>query len=197
MKTVLEVGANKGTDTARWLRDRDNLVYAFEPTPELCTELWNKFSHDENFFLIPAAVDIENAWKIFNVAGQKDWGCSSLHEFSDDLNVTWPNRSDFKVTKKINVMCTRLDTFIKNYNIGTIDYLWIDAQGNDFNVLKSLGKYIKNVQSGKCEVSYTVELYKNTDNTINSVKPWLESNGFTVTVTPDKTGKECDLHFKR
>ena len=40
-KIVFEVGANKGTDTSRFLAD-GSLVYAFEPTPELILELKNK-----------------------------------------------------------------------------------------------------------------------------------------------------------
>ena len=39
---VIEVGANKGTDTVKFL-DAGDIVYAFEPTPELILELKNKF----------------------------------------------------------------------------------------------------------------------------------------------------------
>jgi FkbM family methyltransferase len=196
MTTIIEVGANKGTDTAEWLKDPNNIVYCFEPTPELCTLLWEKFSTFPNFHLFSGAVDIENSWKSFNIAGQKDWGCSSLHKFNTDIHQLWPGRKDFKFTKSVNTFCIRLDSFLEMSNIKEVDYLWIDAQGNDWNVLKSLGKQLDIVKEGKCEVSYTVSLY-NTDNTIENVKPWLEKRGFIVKVNPDKKNKECDLHFKK
>lgn len=196
MKTIIEVGANRGTDTEKWLVDPDNIVYCFEPTPELCNLLWEKFSNFSNFHLFAGAVDVENSWKTFNIAGQKDWGCSSLHTFNQNIEELWPKRKDFKFTQSINTFCIRLDSFIEMSNIDIVDYLWVDAQGNDWNVLKSLGKKIDLVKEGKCEVAYTVNLY-NTDNTIENVKPWLEKRGFNVSVIPDSAGKECDLHFKR
>jgi FkbM family methyltransferase len=196
MSIIVEVGANKGTDTEEWVKDPNNTVYCFEPTPELCSLLWEKFSTFPNFHLFPGAVDVENAWRVFNIAGQKDWGCSSLHTFNENINELWSGRADFKFTKSVNTFCIRLDSFLEMSNIETVDYLWIDAQGNDWNVLKSLGKRIDSVKEGKCEVSYTVNLY-NTDNTLENVKPWLEKRGFVVSVIPDKVGKECDLHFKR
>ena len=203
MKTIIEVGANRGVDTENWIKDQNNQIYAIEPTPQLCSTLWDKFSKYNNFHLIQAAIDLDNGWKKFNIAGQGDWGCSSLYEFNDDLEKNWPGRTDFVVTDKINVLCLRLDTLLKISNIKHVDYLWVDAQGNDFRVLQSLGDKIYNVNQGRCEVAYNVELYKGTDNRIDIVKPWLESKGFTVTVEPDrmnkvdKQHKECDLVFTR
>jgi FkbM family methyltransferase len=203
MKTIIEVGANSGTDTKKWIKDSSNRVFAIEPTPQLCSILWNKFSTYENFHLIQAAIDLDNGWRKFNVAGHGDWGCSSLYDFNTDLETTWPGRTDFKVTEKINVLCFRLDTILKISNINEIDYLWIDAQGNDFRVLQSLGDNIHNVKEGKCEVAYSVELYKDTSNRIDVVKPWLESKGFSVEVNLDRVNrydkqhKECDLIFKK
>jgi len=196
MSIIIEVGSNKGTDTEKWLRDPKNIVYCFEPTPELCTLLWEKFSKFDNFHLFAGAIDIKNSWRQFNIAGQKDWGCSSLHNFNENIDTLWPGRKDFKFTKTINTFCIRLDSFIDMSNIKNIDYLWIDAQGNDWNVLRSLGDKINIVKEGKCEVAYTVNLY-NTDNTVENVKTWLESKGFSVSLIPDPVGKECDLHFKK
>ena len=197
MKTIIEVGANDGRDTQRFLADEQNQVYAFEPTPELIVHLQSNFKNRENFSLIPAAVDTANSFKWFNVAGQGDWGCSSLYEFTPDIHSKWEGRPDFKFTNRYKVMTIRLDTFIEQYGIGEIDYLWIDAQGNDFNVLCSLGDKIRMVKEGKCEGSYTVELYQNTNNHVNTISAWLETQGFSCTIVPDSLGKEADLHFKR
>ena len=197
MKTIVEVGANQGTDTRRWLKDGNNIVYSFEPTPELILHLKEKFKDNDRFNLIPVAVDIENSWKWFNIAGNRDWGCSSLHEFNPNIEELWTDRSDFKVTDRCKVMTMRLDTFIENYKIEKIDYLWIDAQGNDFLALQSLGKYISIVNEGKCESAFTVNLYNNTDNNVDTIRPWLEERGFECRISPDKRKKEADIHFKR
>jgi len=194
--TVIEVGANTGTDTENFLSDPNTIVYAFEPVPELVNHLYNKFRGIDRFHLMPMAIDIEITFKMFNVA--TDVGCSSLYNFSDDIYQQWEGREGhFNVATSYKVPTTRLDTFMNDYNIGQVDYLWIDAQGNDFNVLKSLGDRIADIKEGKCEGAYTVDLYKNTDNHVGVITPWLESKGFSCTLVPDAVGKEADIHFKR
>jgi hypothetical protein len=198
MKTIIEVGANNGRDTERFVMDKDSMVYAFEPTPVLFRDLSSKFKGAENIRLVPMAVDIESKFKWFNIAGTGDWGCSSLHEFADNIHEKWPGRPDFKFTDRLQVMTIRLDTFMGLYGIEEIDYLWIDAQGNDFNVLKSLGSEIDKVKEGRCEVAYNVELYKETENTTETVVAWLKERGFKCTVNPDGPGQwEADIHFMR
>ena len=68
-------------------------------------------------------------------------------------------------------MTIRLDTFLKVFKIRTnISYLWIDTQGNDLRVLKSLGKKIYQVKKGKCEASYKTKLYKGINNDYKTFK---------------------------
>jgi FkbM family methyltransferase len=196
MKTVIEVGANFGTDTQRFLSEPDNIVYAFEPTPELNLHLKDKFQQASNFFPIPMAVDLENGWKWFNIAGTNDWGCSSLHSFNPNIAEEWAGRPDFHFTDRCRVMTIRLDTFMDIYNIHDVSYLWIDAQGNDFKVLQSLGSKIDLVREGRCEAAYSVNLYANVDNTVDSILNWLGSRGFNCVVDA-YNGKEADVHFKQ
>jgi FkbM family methyltransferase len=193
MKTIFEVGAHKGGDTAIWLSDKENIVYSFEPVPTYIKKLKKQFKNNKNFHLIETAVDTSEEQRIFNISK----GCSSLHEFSDNLTEIWPDRHDWKVADKIIVFTIRLDTFIKQNDIQKIDYLWVDAQGNDFNVLKSLGSYINIVQEGRCEAAYNISLYKNTINDVDTIVAWLTKNNFECTVVPDQWNKEADIHFKK
>lgn len=196
MSIIVEVGANKGTDTARFLSDPENIVYCFEPTVELQMELQNRFKNNNNFHLIPAAVHIENGFQWFNIAGTADWGCSSLYEWTEGIQQIIPGRPDFHFTNRYKVMTMRLDTFVTLYNINHIDYLWIDAQGNDFKVLQSLGEKINIVKEGKCEASIDIELYKtNKENDSATIKDWMEHQGFQCSI--DHWGAEVDVHFKR
>jgi len=193
-KIVIEVGANQGFDTLK-LAENGATVYAFEPTRELVPTLWKKFKKHKNIMLLPLAIDSKNGFKKFNVAGQRDWGCSSFYEFSDDIDKKWPDRPDFKFTHSYEVPTITLFDFCKIYKIEKIDYLWIDTQGNDFNVLKSLGSKISIVKAGQCEVAGTTELYKNTGNRETVVLNWLIENGFEV--SQNNINKEVDLYFKR
>jgi FkbM family methyltransferase len=193
MKTVIEVGAHKGGDTEIWLRDPNTTVFAFEPAPKHIKVLKKKFSNFSNFYLTETAVDIVEEEKVFNISK----GCSSLHEFADNLKQLWPDRHHWEVLDKVTVNTIRLDNFVKEKNIKQIDYLWIDAQGNDFRVLQSLGKYISIVQEGRCEAAYNIALYKDVVNDVDSIVTWLDSQGFNCVIVPDNWNKEADIHFKR
>lgn len=197
-RVVIEVGANKGTDTMRFLSD-GCIVYAFEPTPELSLELKEKFKGYPNYYPMPLAVDIENGWKQFNIAGTSDWGCSSLFQFNPNIENEWPDRPDFKFTDYCRVPTIRLDSFMTLYGINQVDYIWIDAQGNDYRVLQSLGKKINCVKEGRCESAWSVNLYREVDNTTETIKKFLTKKGFELTVEVDKYyGKyEADIHFKK
>ncbi|CAB4124319.1 fkbM_fam, methyltransferase, FkbM family [uncultured Caudovirales phage] len=196
MAIIIEVGANKGTDTENFLKDSNNQVFAFEPTPELHLELKNKFKNLENYYPVPLAVDVDNGWTWFNIAGSGDWGCSSIYNFNPNIHQEWQDRPDFKVTDRCRVQTTRLDTFMETYNIPGIDYLWIDAQGNDFRVLQSLGDKIHLVKEGKCEAAHTVNLYSEVDNTEYSIVSWLTDKGFEC-MLHRYNGKETDIHFRK
>ena len=200
MKTIIEVGTKDGYDTHRFLLDPDNLVYSFEPTPELQVFLQNKFRGHigyKNLNLIPAAVDIKDGFTQFNIAAVEDWGCSSLNEFSDNRFNDFPGR-DIRTTHSVKVMTIRLDTFMSIHNIKEVDYLWIDAQGSDFNVLKGLGDRITDIKEGKCESAYAADLYKNSNNKTNDIVKWLTAKGFNCTINIEsRERKEADIHFKR
>jgi FkbM family methyltransferase len=203
-KIYFEVGANQGQDTEKFLTE-DVTLYCFEPIPEMAFILYQKFGKNPNFNLITGAVDIENGFKKFNISKGGDWGCSSLHNFAPDLHTKW-HRSDFVFDDLVEkMMCIRLDSFLDLYNIPHIDYIHIDAQGNDFNVLKSLGDKIELVKAGVVEVAQKVELYDIKDNHLSIVKPWLEERGFKIRIEDDGVGKpgatingnEVNLFFTR
>lgn len=200
MKTIIEIGANRGTDTLRLLNENpDAIVYAFEPTQELLNNyLWPLAKQNERLNVIPFAVNINNGFTKFKIAGQADWGCSSLYDFADNISAVWPDRPDFKKTHEYTVPTITMHDFCQIYNIGIIDHLHVDTQGNDFNCLLSFKDYIKNVKTGKCEVAGTTELYKNTNNTYNNVRSWLLEQGFTVQDNGDANiHHEIDLFFYR
>lgn len=188
-KIVIEVGANIGQDTELFLKDQNTILYAFEPVPKLAYELWKKFGKNERFHLIQAAVDLNNTFAKFNICDFADGGCSSLHDFTPNIHEKWSEPA-FNYTDNTSVMCLKLDWFMETFGINQIDYLHIDAQGNDFRVLQSLGNKIVNVKSGVCEVANKIELYNIEGNTLQNVQPWLESHGFMTRVEDDGVGKE-------
>ena len=207
---VLEVGMSDGYDTVRMWERLGLPIYGFEPVPKMYEHITNRFKDNKNIHAIAAAVDIEDGTKDFHLSNTEGritasgtnpnihpYGCSSLYEFSDDIHEKWEGRPDFNMTETISVKTYRLDTFLDENNFnGEITYLHCDAQGNDVNVLRSLGKYLKCVKEGVIEVAAQVQLYKGTNNTVDVATKFLTSNGFVCkALSPDRP--ESDIYFKR
>ena len=122
-KIIFDVGANDCKTFLQHVKDDAYThVHAFEPTPRFCDFARQNYSHLRNLHFNPFAVgDVEDI-KHFNVAGQADWGCSSLLEFSDKSITDWEGRDDFQVTRVEQVRVIRLDKYIEENKIGK--YRW-------------------------------------------------------------------------
>ena len=194
---IFDVGANNGSSSFGFINEH-NTVYAFEPTPFLL-ERYLYPRRGLGYIVIPKAVSDFNGKSQFKIAGQSDWGCSSLNNFSEDLNSTWPGRMDFKVTETIDVDVIRMDTFIEENNIQTVDFLHCDTQGSDLKVLKSFGEKISILKSGEVEAFAKNPLYKENDNSIDNVTEFLAQHGFKIDniSSNDSHGNEFNVRFSR
>ena len=56
-------------------------------------------------------------------------------------NIKKKNYDDFKITRTIQVECDTLENVLTELNIESLDYLKIDTQGAEFEILQGLGKY--------------------------------------------------------
>ena len=199
-RIYFDVGANNGHQSVPVAANEPNTtVYAFEPTPEMIGIIESRTSHFKNYNLIKKAVSNYEGKATFNVAGQCDWGCSSLLEFSDRSKVDWPGRTDFVVTQKIEVEVIRLDKFVKENSITKIDYLHIDTQGSDLNVLKGLGEQLSIVQEGAMEAASKPDILYFGQNTQEECVDFLISKGFEITRIEinDPQQNEVNIYFKR
>ena len=176
---LFDVGANIGTDSLIKTRDNSYVeTWAFEPTPKLIINLTNESREYSNrYHVVPIALSDFDGIAQFNIAGQNDWGCSSLNTFSENLENTWPGREDFKVTEIIDVQVARFDTWYtnNNINIDKIDFFHCDTQGSDLKVLIGMGNLINLIQEGvvECAANEDVKLYKE-NHTKKEIEDFIE-----------------------
>lgn len=204
-KIMFDIGCNQGRVCNSYVHKGWD-VYAFEPNPTLISQLKNKFSNYSNFKLFEKAVSNFNGKDVFNIVNTTSpagtlGGCSSLLDFIDDVGENWPDRkNEFVVTEKINVEIIRLDNFIRDNKIKTIDFFKCDTQGNDLSVLEGLGDSIHIIKYGQVEVGNTIDpLYKNSNYYIKDVIKFLESKNFKIQNIDklDPTNNESNLYFKQ
>jgi len=199
MRIVIEIGSNNGEDTTHLLDGADKL-YACEPDPALINQLMCKFSHDPKFTLWPYAIDLTEEEKTFHIMSHER-GINSLYPLHENLLDTplqkhWQYQQG--MTDSITVQTRRLDTLVKKYEISHIDFMWIDAQGNDLIVLKSLGEHIHILRAGRMECTYKVPIYDGVDNSYESCVAFLEENHFKHKIDyTHQDESEVDVSFWR
>jgi FkbM family methyltransferase len=146
-------------------------IYAFEANPnqaKLCEELSTNF---KNITVTAKAIsDIDGFLDFYVTHG--NIGASSLLV---PLDVPFGTTKDFT---KIQVESIRLDNWLEKNKIEKVDIIWLDTQGCELNVLKSMGDYFDNLDFIHCEAA-TNAYYKG-----HILKPELEnfliSKGFEV-----------------
>ena len=161
-----------------WLNKEDNLiVFGFEPHPESCLSILNGSvkrdpSHGETlekkyinngFYLIPCALGLDNK-NVTLYSTSDDIGCSSIYE---PINMSIDNILD--------VPCFTLKSFFEIFPLEDyplIEYIKIDAQGSDLNIIKSAGEYISN-HVIMLTIEAENEQYKNTSNSFNEIYNYM------------------------
>lgn len=203
MRILFDVGANHGTDSIPIIRNnKDMICCAFEPTPQLISYLTEQTKDiQDRYHIFPYAVSDYVGESEFNVAGNADWGCSSLLKFADNLRSTWPGRRDFNVTEKIKVNVITLEYFIEklcSIDIPKIDFFHCDTQGSDLKVLKGFGKYINLINKGVVEAAYKKDiLYHDQNFYIDTIEYLVKNNFAIVSVKPnDDRSNEVNISFE-
>jgi FkbM family methyltransferase len=203
-KICIEVGANSGEDTIRFLQKYDKVI-SFEPHPDLYRALCQRFSGyfmKRELDLYPYAISDYTGRSFFNISDLGDKGTSSLYDYHPQLLKTpleqyaWYKEG---FSRKAAVYVFRLDKLLCDWDMqeDDINYLHIDAQGSDFKVLKGLGNRIYSVVEGRCECTLNVPIYNESDNNYEDVKKYLEDRDFEVTIDyVHAHDSEIDLSFK-
>jgi FkbM family methyltransferase len=201
MPVYFDVGANDG-ESMIWLARQNpaNIVYAFEPTPILVGMLLEKAASLPNYKVVPKAVSDWEGRSTFGIAAREDWGCSSLHTFNDNLDQTWPGRH-FGFTESVEVDVIRLDSFITQHSILEVEFLHVDVQGCDMEVLLGLGDHLRKVKAGVIEMpsSHDVKLYKTQKYVAQDAIEFLQRNGFQIVdkAPNDRWSNELNIKFRR
>lgn len=181
----LDIGLSYSAPMSQhWLTREDNLmVFGFEPNPAAVESILNGAtkrhpSHGtplekrfigKTFFLIPCALGLSQEKSINFFITKNDCGCSSFYE-----------PKNFEVERIITVPIFSLIDFFELFPFDThpiIDYIKIDAQGADLDIVKSAGNYLK-----EHVIYITLEPenleYKNTRNSKEEIQTYMDSIGF-------------------
>ncbi len=132
---IIQVGANLGQETEVFLENDLQHIHLFEPLQEVFLRLENKFLEQKNIYLYNFALGNKNTEMVMNVSSTNNSSSSSL--LDPDLHTKLFPEVEFD--KKEKVIVRKLI----NFNITDSNFLLLDTQGYELEVLKGLGINIK------------------------------------------------------
>lgn len=166
--TMIDVGAHFGT-SAQFFHDLDWTIHCFEPDPKNRAKLLDRFRSAENVVIDNRAVSDEPATNVQFFSSQQSTGISGLHAFHESH------------AEAGLVDITTLRDIIADRNIQSVDFLKIDVEGFDLNVLK--GVPWATIQPDVIECEFEDAKTLKLGHTWQDIADYLEDKGYFVYVS--------------
>ncbi|MDR3695465.1 FkbM family methyltransferase [Mucilaginibacter sp.] len=171
---ILEAGAHDGNDTKRLAALTKNKVFAFEPVPFLFGLLKRNTNGLKNVFAFDIALADKNTTLPMYISSGGSDASSSLLKPAAHLD----KNPEVVFDEKINVKALTLDDWAALQHVTNIDFMWLDMQGYEFNMLKASKIIFPTIKVLYTEVS-TTELYLS-QVLYSEYKEWLLNSGFDL-----------------
>lgn len=183
--TFIEAGAYNGKDTLIMASHFPKAtIHAFEPLPEIYTELKKNTHSISSIKTYPLALSIQSGTATFYVAHHpkrpgKICQAGSLHAPKDRLNhspITYPHTTQ--------VPTITLDKWADQNQITHVDFMWLDMQGHELAVLKASPRILKTITALYVELNF-IQAYEGQPSALE-LHEWVLSQGFTLKGTDYK-----------
>jgi 2-O-methyltransferase len=182
---VLEAGSHNGSDTeimARlWTKGH---IYGFEPFSELYDTAVERTKWYKNVSIEKIALSNCNGKCKFFVDNGGDYGASSLLEPTDAYLKNYLKSGIYE----IEVETMTIDSWMKKRGVQEINFMWLDMEGTELQVLKASPIAMNKVDAIYTEVNFSK--FRNGETTYNAIDSFLKDKGFVSIVnTPQGTDK--------
>ena len=184
---VFDIGANIGQSIERFKKifSTESKIYSFEPLKK-CFELLNKkYGNIENVFLYDYLLSGSSKKKKINIASNDK--LSSI--FSFNKNNKYVKHNNFEMIDEQIIEADKvftLDNFCSANNINNIDFLKIDTQGSEEEVLKGAKKLFdeKKIKILEIEINFSDE-YQNLEKSFYTIEKYIHEN-YQLLAIPDR-----------
>lgn len=176
--TILEAGAYNGNDSLvlaqKWPKGK---VLSFEPNPHAYEQFRQKTQGQPNIFGFNLALSHFNGAALFNVC-YGSTGDNPIFEGASSLLPASPWMEIHYQGPKIQVPCVKLDTWAKENRIEQIDFMWLDLEGMELQVLQSSPETLSKVKVIYTETNF-MEFRVGTTQ-YQDLNAFLEKEGFAL-----------------
>ncbi len=148
LKTIFDVGCNEGNYITPFLKSNAE-IHCFEPHPETCKRLRNRYA--DNAKIVVNQIGLSDKKEETYIFDYQDVNGSS-HASLFEENITEVQN---KPSSKTKIALDLLDSYIAENNIGYIDLLKIDTEGNEIFVLKGAEKALAQNKIGIIQFEFS------------------------------------------
>lgn len=172
--TLVDVGAAGGLHK-RWDPYRKVLKsILFEPDKEEYNKLIANKS--ENTLVINSAVAEEYKVVDFNICRWQE--VSSIYTPNRPILDRYEDSNRFDIDRTISLEANSINRLLQEQNIGEIDFIKIDTQGSELDILKGTSNYFQSLIGLEVEVEF-IELYDGQP-LFSEVNNFIESKDFSL-----------------
>jgi FkbM family methyltransferase len=179
---VVQVGANRGYDELTHLIKNINIdkLILIEPLSKFNDSLKKCYSDINNLFIENVAItdDINKTTDYFYLHEKMDDNMEQASLLKTHIDKVF-DHSEYKIDKnhedqiiKLPVNCTTINNIFNKHNLKNIDILFIDAEGFDDKIIKSIDFFNFNIKK---------IYYENMHIDFEDMSNFLKTNGYTVT----------------
>ena len=159
---ALDVGAQGGFFNSNIFSKKYNFFFdpiVVEPIPDEAKKLENK-----NYRVISKGLWSENCKKKLYILGKRP-GSSSMYKPNPNVLSLYDFKKKdfpiFNITDEIDIDCTTIKESLDKFKVNNLDFLKIDTQGSELEILKGIGEYFPLLM--KIEVQI-IPMYENVPN---------------------------------
>ncbi|MFT4600942.1 MAG: FkbM family methyltransferase [Arenicella sp.] len=179
--TVLDIGGHIGVfNVYAAQKSKTGKVYSFEPFSENFERLkmHAEINKLDNVSLINKGVSSITGKQTLNLSPDNNTGGHSLHLKTE-------------TDKKVEIDTITLSDFYADAGITKVDFLKLDCEGAEFDIVKGNLEKIKEIER------IILECHPYGDNTVDQMIELLSSNGFDVKSEKDEKGEKVQMLYAK
>jgi FkbM family methyltransferase len=181
---IIDCGACDGTDSIELARIFPHAsIHSFEPVPQVFNALTRNTRKYRNVHCYQMALSNATGKANMHISSGASYGSSSLLAPKTHLN----DHPTVFFENTIEVNTITLDDWADSQHLSRVDFLWLDMQGFEYEMLRASNRIIDTIKAIHTEVSVKetyeqVKLYP-------AFRQWAEEKGFRVfrEAVPDGT----------
>lgn len=186
--TTVDVGFRWGMQDYWQIYPKKHLrIIGFEADEKEC-KLLESLKYEHEITIFPYALSNDETKQKLYITHEP--GRSSLYDPKLENINRYYQSSGFMVTQTIEVNTTTLLKVFKQNNISP-DFIKLDVQGSELNIIKGAGKYIDEMVGAELEVEF-LELYKNQP-LFSDVDQFMRTSGFQLYDLNRYWAKQCNI----